>query len=122
MQKVEGSNPFSRFKKGLHLQDFFVETVGLCVCFAPDRNRTRGKLARTFDSKKPPFAGNSGSFELLTSCEGDAEGHEFDRRASPVSVRTWALRLRARRGIAKPHLMPMPRCAGQESAARRYLA
>jgi len=23
MQKVEGSNPFSRFEKGLHLQAFF---------------------------------------------------------------------------------------------------
>ena len=24
MQKVEGSNPFSRFQKGLHLQVFFL--------------------------------------------------------------------------------------------------
>jgi hypothetical protein len=45
MQKVEGSNPFSRFQKGLHLQAFFACAVGLCVCFAPDRNRTRGKAA-----------------------------------------------------------------------------
>jgi len=28
MQKVEGSNPFSRFGKGLHLQVFFVLAVG----------------------------------------------------------------------------------------------
>ncbi len=45
MQKVEGSNPFSRSRKGLHLQAFFACAVGLCVCFAPDRNRTRGKAA-----------------------------------------------------------------------------
>jgi hypothetical protein len=32
MQKVEGSNPFSRFRKGLHLQVFFVDAFGLCVC------------------------------------------------------------------------------------------
>jgi hypothetical protein len=41
MQKVEGSNPFSRFGKDLHLQVFFVNAVGWCVCVAPDRNRTR---------------------------------------------------------------------------------
>ena len=45
MQKVEGSNPFSRFPEGLPLQAFFGCAVGLCVCFAPDRNRTRGKAA-----------------------------------------------------------------------------
>jgi hypothetical protein len=28
MQKVEGSNPFSRFPKGVHLQVFFVYAVG----------------------------------------------------------------------------------------------
>jgi hypothetical protein len=28
MQKVEGSNPFSRFRKGLHLQVFFVRLAG----------------------------------------------------------------------------------------------
>jgi hypothetical protein len=32
MQKVEGSNPFSRFAKGLHLQAFFVSTASKCVC------------------------------------------------------------------------------------------
>jgi hypothetical protein len=32
MQKVEGSNPFSRFAEGLHLQVFFVGAVGWCVC------------------------------------------------------------------------------------------
>jgi hypothetical protein len=28
MQKVEGSNPFSRSREGLHLQVFFVLAVG----------------------------------------------------------------------------------------------
>jgi hypothetical protein len=32
MQKVEGSNPFSRFAEGLHLQVFFVGAAGWCVC------------------------------------------------------------------------------------------
>src|SRR5918992_1178094 len=36
MQKVVGSNPFSRFEKGLHLQAFFVPAVGLCLCVAGD--------------------------------------------------------------------------------------
>jgi hypothetical protein len=78
MQKVVGSNPISRFAKGLHLQVFFVRAVGGCVCFAPDRNRTRGKAAVHSTRRKRLFAGNSGSFELLTSCGGNAEGHEFD--------------------------------------------
>jgi hypothetical protein len=32
MQKVVGSNPISRFAKGLYLQAFFVDAVGWCVC------------------------------------------------------------------------------------------
>jgi hypothetical protein len=32
MQKVEGSNPISRFKKGLRLQALLVPAVGWCVC------------------------------------------------------------------------------------------
>jgi hypothetical protein len=32
MQKVVGSNPISRFAKGLHLQAFFVGAVRKCVC------------------------------------------------------------------------------------------
>jgi len=32
MQKVEGSNPFSRFKKARLLQGLFVCAVGLWVC------------------------------------------------------------------------------------------
>ena len=36
MQKVEGSNPFSRFSKGLHLQVFSVRAVGWTFCVGPD--------------------------------------------------------------------------------------
>jgi hypothetical protein len=36
MQKVEGSNPFSRFQEGLHLQVFFVGAVAKCVCVLSD--------------------------------------------------------------------------------------
>jgi hypothetical protein len=81
MQKVEGSNPFSRFQEGVHLQVFFVRAVGLCVCFAPDRNRISGKSTRTFDSKNGAVCRESWLVEPLTSCEDDAEGHEFDLRA-----------------------------------------
>jgi hypothetical protein len=35
MQKVEGSNPFSRFQKAMHLQAFFVGAVDLCVWDIP---------------------------------------------------------------------------------------
>jgi hypothetical protein len=34
MQKVVGSNPISRSRKGLQLQVFFMRTVGWCVCVA----------------------------------------------------------------------------------------
>jgi hypothetical protein len=34
MQTVVGSNPISRFAEGMHLQVFFVSSVGLCVCVA----------------------------------------------------------------------------------------
>jgi hypothetical protein len=36
MQKVEGSNPFSRSQKDPQLQVFFVGAVGLCVCVGSD--------------------------------------------------------------------------------------
>jgi hypothetical protein len=41
MQKVEGSNPFSRFRKGLHLQAFFLGAVGWCVCITGHPMGTR---------------------------------------------------------------------------------
>jgi hypothetical protein len=40
MQKVEGSNPFSRSPEVLHLQAVFMRAIGSCVCLVPDRNRT----------------------------------------------------------------------------------
>jgi hypothetical protein len=52
MQKVEGSNPFSRFRKHLHLQVLFVGAVGWCGCVVPDRNRTRGHSARHLARRK----------------------------------------------------------------------
>jgi hypothetical protein len=36
MQKVEGSNPFSRSQEGLHLQGFFVVAVGWAFCIGMD--------------------------------------------------------------------------------------
>jgi len=36
MQKVEVSNPFSRFEKGLQMQAFFACAVGFCVCVGSD--------------------------------------------------------------------------------------
>jgi hypothetical protein len=39
MQKVEGSNPFSRLRKGLRLQAFFVRAVGWTFCVCPDSIR-----------------------------------------------------------------------------------
>jgi hypothetical protein len=49
MQKVEGSNPFSRFPEGLHLQVFFRKCIGWYVCIAGQpmavRRTTRGGSA-----------------------------------------------------------------------------
>jgi hypothetical protein len=36
MQKVEGSNPFSRSRERLHLQAFFVVAVGWAFCIGMD--------------------------------------------------------------------------------------
>jgi hypothetical protein len=36
MQKVEGSNSFSRFVKASDLQAFFGSSVGKCVCIGVD--------------------------------------------------------------------------------------
>jgi hypothetical protein len=41
MQKVEGSNPFSRFVKGLHLQVFLLGAVGWSVCITGHPMGTR---------------------------------------------------------------------------------
>jgi hypothetical protein len=42
--------------------------VGWCVCVTPDRNRTRGQPTVHSTRTKRLFAGNSGSFDPLTSC------------------------------------------------------
>jgi hypothetical protein len=41
MQKVVGSNPISRSRKGLRLQVYFVGAVGWCVCVAGHPAGTR---------------------------------------------------------------------------------
>jgi hypothetical protein len=50
MQKVEGSNPFSRSQEGLHLQAFFVRAAGWTFCVGPDSIRIRlaGRRFETF--------------------------------------------------------------------------
>ena len=80
---------------------------------APDRNRTRGKSTRTFDSKNAAVCRESWLVELLTSCEDDAEGHEFDPSGGPVSVRNRAL---ARAG---PTDLQDDRLAPRAGACRR---
>jgi hypothetical protein len=52
MQKVEGSNPFSRFRKGLHLQAFFVAAVGWCGCVAGHPIGTRRPKRGGSDSEQ----------------------------------------------------------------------
>jgi hypothetical protein len=52
MQKVEGSNPFSRFQEGLHLQVFFVPAVGWCVCIAGYQMGTRRPMRGGSDSEQ----------------------------------------------------------------------
>jgi hypothetical protein len=78
MQKVVGSNPISRFAEGLRLQVFFVRAVGRCVCFAPDRNRTRGKPAVHFGSKSEAICGEFSIVRTVDILRRRAEGHEFD--------------------------------------------
>jgi hypothetical protein len=52
MQKVEGSNPFSRFAKGLHLQVFFASSVGLCVCVAGQSSDNGARPTRVTAPRK----------------------------------------------------------------------
>jgi hypothetical protein len=52
MQKVEGSNPFSRSQEGLHLQGFFVDAVGWCVCVAGHPMGTRRTSRGGSDSEQ----------------------------------------------------------------------
>jgi hypothetical protein len=59
MQKVVGSNPISRFRKGLHLQVFFVGAVGWCVCVARHANGHPVANTRRERLRSTPFAGIS---------------------------------------------------------------
>src|SRR5215212_5292281 len=76
MQKVEGSNPFSRFEKGLHLQAFF---VAQSAC-ASASGRTDSGLAAARSSAVPRntrcLQADSGSSEPKSFC-GPAEGRVF---------------------------------------------
>jgi hypothetical protein len=58
-QKVEGSNPFSRFEKGLHLHVLFVGTVGWSVCIAGHPLGTRRLTRGGGRFRTNPFAGTS---------------------------------------------------------------
>jgi hypothetical protein len=53
MQKVEGSNPFSRFEKGLHLQVFFVGAVRCRSRHGPRRARQAEPLTRLRRGLRP---------------------------------------------------------------------
>src|SRR5215216_2049019 len=77
MQKVEGSNPFSRLRKGLHLQACFVYAVGSCVCVSGYPLGTRGAARGASPSETRLFAGS-----LLTTRTSD-----LLRRRSPSPVR-----------------------------------
>jgi hypothetical protein len=65
MQKVEGSNPLSRFREGLHLQVFFVRPAGWCVCVAGYPLGTRGAAAARV-LRKHLVAGTCRRLEPLT--------------------------------------------------------
>jgi hypothetical protein len=56
MQKVEGSNSFSRSQKGAHFAGLFMRAVGWCVCLAGCPLGTGGELAAGAPQAKP-FAG-----------------------------------------------------------------
>jgi hypothetical protein len=67
MQKVERSNPFSRFREGLHLQAFFIRAVGGCVCVAGHPLGTRRRRPRRRASKAVNFAFFAGSLLVTRS-------------------------------------------------------
>jgi hypothetical protein len=76
MQKVEGSNPFSRSREGLHLQVFFVGAVGWCVGVGSDSLRTRrGPIVRR-SKETLCLQADSGSSEPKSFC-GPGEGRVF---------------------------------------------
>jgi ketosteroid isomerase-like protein len=81
MQKVEGSNPFSRSRKGLHLQVFFVAQSAGAVASAGSHWVVGGQPPQREPSESGEFAGVCGPLEPLTFCGGTRHG-----LASQVSV------------------------------------
>ena len=70
MQKVEGSNPFSRFREGLHLQAFLLASPGSATA-SPDNDwtivsaATRGRGRKVLFSRR--FRATS-TLEVLRPC------------------------------------------------------
>jgi hypothetical protein len=145
MQKVEGSNPFSRSPKGLHLQVFFVCAVGWCVCVGGQSSDNRPRPSPASAPGKVLMCRHSWwRLEPLTFCR-PADCQRFDsparyaRAASPRSNKrrqsadSWPLRrflaallprlfihcLNVARGPAPPCCPPARRaCVRQQRVAR----
>jgi hypothetical protein len=91
MQKVEGSNPFSRFfKKACICGSFFVDVVGWCVCVAGHAVGTGGAARRrTRSNAVNPgvFAGSllvTPTTDLLRDARfSSSTGGPTDRRPAP---------------------------------------
>jgi hypothetical protein len=71
MQKVEGSNPFSRSEEDLHLRAFSPPTIGRCRCFPGHRKDTRCENREHCPSlgcEPSDVQGNCPAAEPLTFC------------------------------------------------------
>jgi hypothetical protein len=66
MQKVVGSNPISRFRKGLHLQVFFVGAVG----FSTTARIGIGQSATRSPDASSPMPGRCSCQPTLTKSSG----------------------------------------------------
>jgi hypothetical protein len=83
MQKVVGSNPISRFRKGQHLQVFFTHAVGWCVCVPGQCTDNRRCLELTPLLRRRLFAGDPegiGTTERLRRQFADEEPSSARRR------------------------------------------
>jgi hypothetical protein len=70
MQKVEGSNPFSRFAEGPHLRVFLVLPAGWTFCVPMDSIRTQPVAAPGSSARMARFAGKSWATELSRPSDG----------------------------------------------------